>query len=550
VLTITRRAAFASGAFQGGGRMQSDVVDPLSHSNPGEHRVRHIALDLTVDFERKALRGSATLTFDSPAAADGGRLVLDTRELQIEAVEAAGPDGGFKSAPFQLGAPVQYLGQALTVTLPPAADRVRVRYASSPRAAGLQWLDPAQTADGSLPFVYTQAEPTYARSYLSCQDTPSVRVTYEAALRVPAAVTAVMAAENKSEASEPGVFRFAMPQPVPSYLIALAAGALAFESTGTRAGDWAEPSVVAKAAWEFVDAERMVETAESLFGPYRWGRWDLLVLPPSFPYGGMENPTCAFLTPTIIAGDRSLVDVITHELAHSWFGNLVTNATWSDFWLNEGFTVYAERRITEVLYGREVVEMERQLGRQDLQGDLDDNASKPGVTQLKMDLTGLDPEDGQTTIPYEMGALFLLLLEQSYGRERFDPFLRGWFDGNAFTSRTTEQFLAYLRANLLPAEPAAADHIGVREWLYPLACRRTRRRCARRRSRAWTPSRRTGSPAACQPPTCPSPPGLPLRPCTSCAGCRTTSPRRGWPTSTPPSTSPRAATPRSSSSGC
>jgi hypothetical protein len=255
-----------------------------------------------------------------------------------------------------------------------------------------------------------------------------------------------------------------MSQPIPSYLIALAVGDLAFRPLGPRTGVYAEPPVIDMAAKEFEDTEKMVVATEKLYGPYRWGRYDLLVLPPSFPFGGMENPRLTFATPTILAGDKSLVSLIAHELAHSWSGNLVTNATWRDFWLNEGFTTYLERRIIEALYGREREEMEAVLGRQDLQQEIDSFEDRDEI--LHIDLKGRDPDDGATRVPYEKGALFLRHLEETFGRERFDQFLRAYFDHFAFQSITTADFLSYLKKNLLDKHPQLAARVPVEEWIF------------------------------------------------------------------------------------
>jgi hypothetical protein len=286
------------------------------------------------------------------------------------------------------------------------------------------------------------------------QDSPGVRVTYEARVKAPAGLKAVMSANSQSGG------HFVMDKAVPPYLIALAVGDLRFEATGPRTGVWAEPKVVAKAASEFSDMEKMLETAEKLYGPYRWGRYDVLVLPPSFPFGGMENPCLTFATPTILAGDKSLVSLVAHELAHSWSGNLVTNATWSDFWLNEGYTVYIERRILEELYGKARAEMETALGYRELQGELKSLPAKDQV--LQVDLKGRDPDDGATQIPYEKGALFLTQMEQAFGRQKFDAYLKEYFDRFAFQSITTAQWRAFLNEKLLAQ---GAMGIPVDEWI-------------------------------------------------------------------------------------
>ncbi len=349
------------------------------------------------------------------------------------------------------------LGSRLTITLTPEATQVRVAYRTAPSASALQWLDPSLTAGKVKPFLFTQSEAIHARSWIPLQDSPAVRITYVGTIRVPKGLTAVMAAESRvrpEEASQ-GVFRFVMSQPIPSYLIALAVGDLAFQKLGPRTGVWAEPSVLKSAAHEFEDVESMVASIEKRFGPYRWGRYDILVLPPSFPFGGMENPKLTFATPTILAGDRSLVSLIAHELAHSWSGNLVTNATWRDFWLNEGFTTYLERRIIEDLYGADRADMESVLGLVDLREELKEQSAKDQV--LHVNLTGRDPDEGMNRIPYEKGALFLRTLEHRFGRDRFDGFLRSYFDHFAFRSITTADFVAYLKEHLLARSGRVQD---------------------------------------------------------------------------------------------
>jgi hypothetical protein len=208
----------------------------------------------------------------------------------------------------------------------------------------------------------------------------------------------------------------------------------------------------------------MVGAVEELYGPYRWGRYDVLVLPPSFPFGGMENPRLTFASPTVLAGDKSLVSLLAHELAHSWSGNLVSNATWNDFWLNEGFTVYLERRILEKVYGKDRADMEALLGRRSLLREIADLKVSDQV--LYIDLKGRDPDDGLTDIPYEKGALFLKHLELAFGRAKFDEFLKGYFDHFAFRSITTKDFAAYLEQHLLKGDPKAAAKVPVDEWLY------------------------------------------------------------------------------------
>ncbi len=435
-----------------------------SYANTDAFVTKHLSLDLSADFDKKTLAGTAELRFErrDPGARE---IVLDTRELQIQKAEASPEGGSWTGTTYRLDPATAAFGSALRVVVPPGADRVRLTYASSPSARGLQWLLPEQTSGKKHPFLFSQAQAIHARSFIPLQDTPAVRMTYDATIRVPRDLVAVMAAEAKPGENGSGIFRFHMPQPIPSYLIAIAIGDLTFKPMSERTGVWAEPAVVAAAAKEFEDTEQMIKTTEALYGPYRWGRYDLLVLPPSFPFGGMENPRVTFATPTVIVGDKSLVALVAHELAHSWSGNLVTNATWSDFWLNEGFTTYLERRIVEAVYGTRLSNMERIIGLRDLaqaRADL----TVAGDRTLLPDLAGRDPDDAYSVVPYEQGALFLSFLESQFGRDTFDAFLRRWFDEHAFQSVTTEEFLKFLSMHLLSTKPGAVTDAQIQEWLH------------------------------------------------------------------------------------
>lgn len=466
-LTLAGLAVVLTAARGGWGeataQAEGDRDDVHSFAKPAIARVTRVELDLTVDFPNKALKGTATLKVQRGPEADADApLVLDTKGLEIDRVESAAGPNDHTPLKYELGPDDPIKGRALTITLG-KADAVRVSYRTTEKASALQWLEPAGTAGQKYPFLFTQSEAIHARSWIPLQDSPGVRVTYGATIRVPEGLTAVMSADRIEGKGEPGVFRFEMPQPIPSYLIALAVGDLAFRPIGPRTGVFAEPSVVEAAAREFADTEKMVESVEKRFGPYRWGRYDILVLPPSFPFGGMENPKLTFATPTVLAGDRSLVALVAHELAHSWSGNLVTNATWRDFWLNEGFTTYLERRVVEDLYGPDRAAMERVLGWDILHKELASFAPRDQI--LHIDLTGRDPDEGMTPVPYEKGALFLTTVERAVGRDAFDAYLRGYFDRNAFKSITTADFVKDLHANLLDRAEPAAKTIDLHAWL-------------------------------------------------------------------------------------
>ncbi len=442
----------------------SPTVENYSYSRPGEARVTHLELDLEVDFDAGQLRGTATLDLERADGAD--RLWLDTWDLDVTAVRDAATGADLV---VRLGDHEPLLGRSLMVALAPETRRVAVDYATGDDARALQWLTGEQTSSGE-PFLYTQSQAILARSWVPCQDTTAVRITYDATVKVPANLLALMSAANPTAKTPDGVYRFEMRQPIPPYLLALAVGDLEYRPIGDPdgcCGVYVEPSVVEAAAWEFADTDEMMTAAEELYGPYRWQRFDVLVLPPSFPYGGMENPRLTFLTPVLVAGDRSLVSTVAHELAHSWSGNLVTNATWDDFWLNEGFTTYFERRIMEAVDGREVVEMHAILGKRELEEEI--AAQPPGEerdTALYIPLEGRDPDEELGTAPYEKGYLFLRLLEEAVGREAFDAFLRQYFEDHAFETMTTERFLELLRQDLLERDDELAAELQIDAWVW------------------------------------------------------------------------------------
>jgi aminopeptidase N len=437
----------------------ADAVDALTYARPAEARVTHVSLDLDADFEAKRLGGTATLDIQS---APGAReIVLDSRGLEIRSVT----DGRGRALPFAIGAADRAKGAPLTIQHG-GAKRIRLSYLSAPNAEALQWLNPAQTAGKRQPFLFSQGQAILNRSWIPTQDSPGVRQTWDARITAPEAVKVVMSGERLTPDGEKAgngrrAYRFRMDKPVAPYLIAIAAGDLAFQPLGPRSGVYAEPATIKAAAAELVDTERMIDAAEALYGPYRWGRYDMIVLPPAFPYGGMENPTLTFLTPTFIAGDRSLNGLVAHELAHSWSGNLVTNAVWSDSWLNEGFTSYFENRIMEALYGKRRASQEEALSFADIDTALKElGATAPG-TRLH-DPSGAD----SSGIVYDKGAAFLRTIERTVGRERFDTYLRSYFDRHAFQPMTSARFLTDLRANLVRDDAALERRLRLDEWVY------------------------------------------------------------------------------------
>jgi leukotriene-A4 hydrolase len=438
-----------------------DSVVNHSFARPNEAAVKHLDLDLKVDFQNKVISGKARLFFQNKTNTD--KLYLDTRGLVIKRVTLGSKD---QKTNFRLGEPFHHLGQPLIIDILPETKSVNVWYETSSGGGALQWLEPQQTSDGTMPFLFTQSQPILARTWIPCQDNPAVRMTYRAKLKVPVGMLAVMSAQNPVKKSPNGVYRFYMPQPIPSYLLALAAGNIEFKKISSRCGVYAEPGVVDKAAWEFADVESMMVATERLYGSYRWQRYDVIVLPPSFPMGGMENPRLTFATPTVLTGDRSLVSLIVHELAHSWSGNLVTNETWNDIWLNEGVTTYIEQRVVEAVYGRKQSEMHALLAVQDLKRAIEVELGPTNPdTRLRPDFTGRDLQNVMNGVSYGKGYLFLRTLEESVGRDRWDTFLRGYFDRFAFQTMTTEKFVSYLNEELIKGDSLLLAKVRLDDWI-------------------------------------------------------------------------------------
>jgi len=431
--------------------------DPHSYYDAAQPKARRLRLKLGVDFTAKRMDGEVVLEFGGPVS---GPLDLDTKGLEIHTIQVP----GHGPIPWELGEADAILGRRLRLDMPAGAREVAITYRTGADAMALQWLDPEQTEGKVAPYLFSQCQQIHARTMVPCQDTPIARIAYLAEVTVPEGLTAVMSAGPDGDgATGDGrhTYRFTMPQPIPSYLLALAVGRLEARDLSPRARVWAEPETVAAAAWEFEGVEAMILKAEGLFGPYPWDRYDMLVLPPSFPYGGMENPRMTFLTPTLLAGDRSLVDVVAHELAHSWTGNLVTNASMEHFWLNEGFTVWAERKILRTLHGDDAAALGWAMGQKALEDSLERFKNEPHLTLLRLHLEGIDPDDAFSSIPYEKGARLVAALERQVGEERFHRFLREYMDAFRFTSITTEQFCAFVDEQL----PGALAAVNAKAYL-------------------------------------------------------------------------------------
>lgn len=436
------------------------VSDSHSYANIDEVRTKHLHLDIEVDFEAKTIEGVARHEMNEHEATTA---IFDIKALDIQKV-TLGKDDEI-GTDFEIGDANEILGRPLKVKIKANTKYINIYYSTTDKTQALDWLDPALTSGKKHPFMYTQGQAILTRSWIPVQDSPTNRITYSADVKVPSELMAVMSASNPKEKSPNGEYHFEMKQKIPAYLIAIAVGNLEYTKLSDRCGIYSEPELSEECAYEFTDLPKMMDAAENLYGAYQWDQFDMAILPYSFPFGGMENPRLTFANPTLLAGDQSLVSVVAHELAHSWSGNLVTNATWNDFWLNEGFTVYFENRIMEALYGKEIADINKFIEFQDLTATLDDleNGDHPEDTHLKLQLDKRDPDAGMTDIAYVKGAFFLRTIEKEVGRKKFDLFLKEYFSSYEFETITTEDFVSYLNEELL--EPNKID-FNVDEWIY------------------------------------------------------------------------------------
>jgi leukotriene-A4 hydrolase len=432
--------------------------DPHSASRPNDAVATHLHWSGKIDFE--AQRIEATARWQIKVNQGVREIIFDTDELEIIEISL----NNQQATLWRMGEKQPFIGSALVIDVDESTQFVNIRYRTHPDAKALQWLAPQQTHGQAQPFLFTQGQAVLTRSWLPCQDSPGIRFSFEAQVQVPPGLFALMSAANPKHHEENGIYRFSNKHPIPAYLFALAVGDITYKPYDARSGVYAEPGMLTKAWHEFSNLPAMIKAAEELYGPYPWDRYDVLVLPPSFPFGGMENPMLMFATPSIISGDRSLTNLIAHELSHSWSGNLVTNASWNDFWVNEGFTTYIERRIIAAIHGQDYADMLGSLGNQDLEQTIEQLRDRPELTRLKLALEGKNPDDALNRIPYQKGFAFLDMLEREVGQERMDAFVKKNYDTHAFASMNTEDFIAFLKSNLL--DEAQMERLKVHDWIY------------------------------------------------------------------------------------
>uniref|UniRef100_A0A182VM67 Leukotriene A(4) hydrolase n=2 Tax=Anopheles merus TaxID=30066 RepID=A0A182VM67_ANOME len=427
--------------YQPARTMRLSPLDPSSYSNAQELIIRHVDLDWTVNFDKSTISGIATLHFKLTKK-DLEEVFLDVSDLTVSSV-AAKSTAGEVPLDWDIGGTIENIGSKLTIYLPTKTNdelTLVIAYETSPKASALQWLTPEQTFGKKHPYLFSQCQAIHARSILPCQDTPAVKFTYNATLHHPKEVTGLMSAIKVD--SEPGVSKFQQKIPIPSYLLAIVVGALVSKPIGPISSVWAEQEQIDEAAEEFSQTADFIAKAEEICGPYVWERYDLLVMPPSFPFGGMENPCLTFVTPTLLAGDKSLATVVAHEIAHSWTGNLVTNRNFEHFWLNEGFTVFVEGKIVGRLSGNASRDFHALHGLSELSDCIKTQlADTPELTKLVVDLSECGPDDAFSTVPYIKGSTFLRYLEDLLGGpSKFEPFFRAYLDRFKYQSVLTNDF--------------------------------------------------------------------------------------------------------------
>ncbi|EMD63141.1 hypothetical protein GGP41_005162 [Bipolaris sorokiniana] len=428
--------------------------DPNTLSNYHNFVTRHTSVDFDIDFERKRLFGSVVLTLECLTDEDVKEVVLDASYLDISVVEVEG-----KSVKFNVGDRVEPYGSPLSITLPSQVPKgktvdIEIKVATTDKCTALQWMTPAQTSNKKHPYMFSQCQAIHARSVFPCQDTPDVKSTFSFALRSPLPVlasglpTGATDYQPPKKDGESGTMKYTFEQKVPMtvYLFAVASGDLASASIGPRSTVWTGPEELLKCKDELDgEIEPFMKALESIVSPaYQWGQYNVLILPPSFPYGGMENPVWTYATPSIISGDKQNVDVIAHELSHSWSGNLVSAASWEHFWLNEGWTTYLERRIAAALHGEAHRHFSAIIGWKALEQSIENYGKDHPYTKLVLDLKGQDPDDAFSSIPYEKGFHALYQFELLLGKEKWDSFIPHYFDTFKFKSVDSYDFKSCL----------------------------------------------------------------------------------------------------------
>ncbi|RDA93652.1 hypothetical protein CP533_4865 [Ophiocordyceps camponoti-saundersi (nom. inval.)] len=404
--------------------------DPTTVSNYEAWRTRHTTVEFALDFDAKRLRGSVLLQLQSQTGRKSSEIILDTRFVTVSSVRIDATPAAWELKPHS-----QPLGAPLHIAVPDGASKgdsinVYIDLETTERCTALQWLTPAQTSSKKYPYVFSQCQAINARSIFPCQDTPDVKSTYTFKLTsiLPVVASGVAVSPGAASPGVETVYHFEQKVPIPSYLFALASGDIATAPIGPRSLVATGPNELADCKWELEqDMEKFMDVAEKLVFPYKWGQYNVLVLPPSFPYGGMENPIYTFATPTIISGDRQNVDVIAHELSHSWSGNLVTNSSWEHFWLNEGWTVYLERRILGEMHGYAQFDFSAIIGWKGLEDAVEMFGRDHEYTKLVISHNNVDPEDVYSQVAYEKGFHFLYELERLVGRQNFDKFIPHYF---------------------------------------------------------------------------------------------------------------------------
>lgn len=449
--------------------MRLSKVDPNSFSESEKIITKHVDLDWDVDFTKKVIKGSATYKFKI-LKDDLTTILLDVSGINISDVSILA-SGNEIPINFMISDEVKNIGSKLTLDLPCDSSgelTVRINYETSPEAAALQWLTAEQTLGKKHPYLFSQCQAINARSLFPCQDSPAVKFTYNGHVRYPSELKGLMSA-ILTESGE-GYAKFEQTVPIPSYLLAIAVGDVVSRTLGPNCRVWAEEGIIDECAEEFSETPLMLQVASEICGPYVWKQYDLLVMPPSFPFGGMENPCLTFITPTLLAGDKSLADVVAHEISHSWTGNLVTKKNFEHFWLNEGFTVFVEGKIVGRMHGDKERDFHSIRNLTELRENIRTQlADTPELTKLIVDLTNCSPDDSFSSVPYIKGSTFLRYIEDTIGGpDIFEPFFKFYLNKYKYKSITTDDFKRTLYEFFLDNDNVMSklEKIDFDTWLY------------------------------------------------------------------------------------
>ena len=477
-------------------KITQNKEDISSYSNFDEIIQKEVFIDVSLDFDKKQMLGTMEVKYEI-LSSEIPNVILDLKGPEIVSVEYVIKNEKNEEKTMipltyeiysenvykdSLGTPLKISLDNVKKNIPDEYNKLSksktlmlcIKFITTENCTGIQFLTKEQTYTKKYPFMFTQCEAIQCRSLFPVQDSPSVKSIYKVKTSIPSPLTFLFGGIKKESyldnKSNQNVTIFEQKIPIPSYLVAFVAGELEYGKISERCGVWTEVGLCKIACNEFKDAEKYVQIAEEYFNhPYEWEIYNLLVLPFSFPYGGMENPNLTFVTPALLAGDCSMSNVIGHEISHSWTGNLVTNKNWKNFWVNEGFTIFMERKLDSALLGEEMENLEAIVGNNELIADIKLLGLDSEYTKLSPDFGGNDPDDGFSTVPYEKGYQFLIFIEKLIGKDNFREVMQKYIKKYRYKSVDHTAFKEVLEGLInekLKDPKKIIDEINWDKWLY------------------------------------------------------------------------------------